>query len=205
MEIPSSVEPGPIVEMDHIDNEGIPLPAAARVPHPPLDWPLRMRIPVHINVANGVLILVQDGDFVGLLNDLKRMRHVRDARNSRKVALGFRIERRAIVEVRLLSGQGRGLIRDRSFHDTAPGGHTEARTVILEIPGSRVEHLPNALQVRLPIRRARRRVCRRRRGLPHRGGRREQADHGQAEAQPDGPAPHRRPPFQLLCTGLGTL
>ena len=128
VEIPGPIEPGPVVEMDHIDDERVPLPAAARVAHPPVDRPTGMRVPVHVDVANGVQILVEDGDLVGLLNDLKRIRHVGDARHSGKVALGLRIERRALVEVLLLLRERRRLVGDGApFHHAVPGGHAEAR------------------------------------------------------------------------------
>ena len=138
-------------------------------------------------------ILVNDGDLVGLLDDLKRIRHVGDAGNSRKIALAFRVERRALFEVHLLLRERRRLIGDGApFHHATPGGYAEARAVVFEVPRGRVEDLPDALQVRMPVPGARRRVGCRRRGLPHARHRRERAGRRQAEYQPHEATSHRR-------------
>ena len=64
--------------------------------------------------------------------------------------------------------------------------------MVLDVPRGRVEDLPDALQVRVPVPRARRRVWCRRRGLPHARRRGECADRRQAEDQPHEPTSHRR-------------
>jgi hypothetical protein len=89
---------------------------------------------------------MKDRDPFSLLNDSKRMRHIRDAGDTREMALDFRVECLAILEVLLLPGERRWLVRDLVPLDHAfPGRYAQPRAVILNVPSGCVEDLPNAL------------------------------------------------------------
>src|SRR2546425_8083044 len=80
VEIAGPVEPGLVVEMDHVDHERVALPAAARISEPPLDLAGRMRVANGKDVPDRVHVLVQDRELVRLLNNLEREGHVRNPR-----------------------------------------------------------------------------------------------------------------------------
>ena len=112
-----------------------------------------MRVAVHVDVAKRVVVLVEDVDLVRLLDDLKRIRHVGDARHAGEQALGVGIERRATRVVLLLLLECPGLIRNViPFDHASAGRHAESRIVILNIPRGRVQDLPDSLQVGWPLR-----------------------------------------------------
>src|SRR5262249_37666734 len=101
------------------------------------------------------------------LEDLKRKWHVGDARHAREVTLCFRIRSGTVLIVLLLLGESPRLIRNRvALHDTlarglaAPGRQPGEPLpgMVLNVPGRRVDDLPDALQIRLPGSRPRRRV-----------------------------------------------
>src|SRR2546421_8221577 len=114
-----------------------------------------MRVAVHVDEADHAGVLVQDGDLVGLLHDAERIRHVGETRHARQNALVLRIERLAVLEVLLLLRERLGAVGNLVPLDHATAcGNTEARAVILQVPGGGVQHLPDALQVGLPLARA---------------------------------------------------
>src|SRR2546421_1313224 len=114
-----------------------------------------MRVAVHVDEADHAGVLVQDGDLVGLLHDAERIRHVGETRHARQNALVLRIERLAVLEVLLLLRERLGAVGNLVPLDHATAcGNTEARAVILQVPGGGVQHLPDALQVGLALARA---------------------------------------------------
>ena len=152
MEIAGPVEPCLIVEVDHVDDERVALPAAARVSEPPFDLTRRMWRAVREDVADGVHVLVQDSQLVRLLDDLERKRHVHDARHARQVTLGFRVQRGALFVVLLLLCQRPRLIRDLvAFDHALPAGHPLLGRMILNVPCRRVHDLPDPRQVGLAV------------------------------------------------------
>src|SRR6185436_12507528 len=152
---------------------------------------------VHEDVADGVVELVEDVDLVLRLQDLKRKRHVGDARDARQVALRFRIRGRAVRVVLLLLRQRLRPVRDLVPLDNPLAcGHAERRAVILDVPGGGARHLPEAGDVRLAVRGLRRRV-RWTRGLRLQGDERARADKGGDRSGSDQWIPatsHARPP-----------
>src|SRR5216684_6511881 len=84
VEISGPVEPGPVVEIGHIDHQRISFPTAARVPQPPIEAGARMRS-VHEDIANRMRMLVENRDLLGSLRDLKRKRQIRDARHTGQI------------------------------------------------------------------------------------------------------------------------
>src|SRR5579863_2896157 len=91
MKVPSAVKPGLVVESRYIDHQSVAFPAAHR--------------PTHVTIGRSLLHFVQmddtagagkfvgDYDLVVPLNDLERKGHVCRARDTRKITLGFRVQR----------------------------------------------------------------------------------------------------------------
>ena len=94
VEITGAVEPRHVREMDDVDYERVAVPAAARVAHPPLDRPFRVRR-IHVDAPDRMRVLVGNHESAWTLQDLERKPHVRGARDARQIALGFRIGGRA--------------------------------------------------------------------------------------------------------------
>ncbi len=160
VEIARAIEPGLLVEIDDVDDEGVAFPVATRIAHPPVDMTLGMFF-VHVRVANRVDVLVKKGHLIPALHDLKRVRHVRDARNAGQVTLGFGVGRLAVLVVLLLLQQRRGRVRDFvALNHTFASGNTKPRAVVLNIPCGGVDDLPDALDVRLAVGGFRRRIPR---------------------------------------------
>src|SRR5262245_59451964 len=144
VKVARTIEPRLIREVHDVDDQRIAIKARPRVSHEPFDGTLRMRIAVHVGKANRAQILVEKGDLVALLHDLKRVRHVRDPRDPGQKTFALRIERGAILEILLPLLERRGLVGDRAALDNAAAGrHAEARVVIFEIPCGCVEDLPD--------------------------------------------------------------
>src|SRR5258705_9703717 len=77
---------------------------------------------VHVDVADRVVVLVEEVDLVPALHDLKRERHVRDARHAGQVALRFRIGGPAGCGGLLLLCAPPGLVRDLLAPPDPPAG-----------------------------------------------------------------------------------
>src|SRR5690606_8378488 len=68
--------------------------------------------------------------------------------------------RRALQKIAaLLLASGRQIRNLAALHDARPRGHQVLRLVMLEAVGCAVADLPNALEIRLAVRRARDRLC----------------------------------------------
>ena len=87
------------------------------------------------------------------LSDLKRIGHVGDARHARQIAVGFgEIGGLAIGEVFLLLCQSPGLIGDLiALYDAQSRRDSQLPDMILNVPGSGVHRLPDAVQIRLSV------------------------------------------------------
>ena len=105
------------------------------------------------------------------LHDLKWIGHVGGARYARQVALDLGIARDPVLEILLLPGEHLGPIRELAALDDAGAlrhaegcAETEDRAlpcrVILDIPVRVVERLPDTVQVRFAVGRARRAILR---------------------------------------------
>ena len=198
MIVARAIEPGLFAEVDAVDDESVAVPAPARVAHPPVDVPLGMRVAVHVDLANRVVVLVEDVDLVRLLHDLERERHEGDARHAGEETSRFRIERRALLRVLPLLRERFRFVRNLvAGHHAAAGGHAKARAVIQKIPRGGIEHLPDALNIRLTVGQLRRRVRRRvRRRLRARRGREDVYDHEEREGR-EGTQPMSHGPHSL--------
>ncbi len=179
MVVAGAIEPRVLAEVDAVDHQRVAVPAAARITHPPVDVPGGMGIAVHVDLADGVVVFVEDVHLVGLLHDLERERHERDARHAREITLRFRIERRALRFVLFLLRQRLRFIRQLVSRDHAfARGHAEPGAVILKVPRGGVEDLPDSLDVGVAVSRLWRRIRRHvRRRLGECGRRSEQEHH----------------------------
>ena len=110
---------------------------------------------VHKNPAQRVGEFRGHQHELGRLNDLYRERQVHHARNSGDVTDVERIFLDAVLEILFLLFGSRRRVGDfavRRIHDdAAAGGHVEYRDVIFKIHRGCVQHLPNALQVRVSV------------------------------------------------------
>ena len=97
--------------------------------------------------------LVGERDGLRGLSDLKRIGHVGDARHSwqKTVRLG-EIGGLAIGEVFLLLCQSRGQVRDLvALHDAQSRGDAQLPRVVLNVPGGRIQGLPDTVEIGLSI------------------------------------------------------
>ena len=107
-----------------------------------------MRRAVRVDKPDALRVLERHRHVGRRLEDLKRKRHVHDARHAWQIALRFRIGGRAIGEVLLLPLERPGLVGDLvAFNDSLAGGHAQPRGVVLDLPRRGSEHLPDALQI----------------------------------------------------------
>src|SRR5205823_11989761 len=100
----AAVEPRLVVEVPDVDNQRVTLPVAARVAREPLDV-VGMRS-LHKDSADGMDILVRDGDVCRRLKNLERIGHVRDTRHAWQITLRLRIRGDAVGEVLFLLSRG---------------------------------------------------------------------------------------------------
>jgi hypothetical protein len=78
------------------------------------------------DLTRGVDVFVEEHHAVRELENLKRIRHVGDARHARQVALGLGISRHPVLVVLPLLLQRPGLIRNLvSLYDALTRRHTE--------------------------------------------------------------------------------
>src|SRR5262249_46572558 len=119
--------------------------------------------------------LVGNCDQLRILNDLEWKRHVNRAGNAGHITGRLRrIAGLSTLKVFLFLREGRGLIWNFAALDhTLSRGRTQRRIVILEIPRSSVQYLPNAVEVGLAVGCARN--CSRRRLSPGRQRQEENA------------------------------
>src|SRR3970040_1593710 len=115
---------------------------------------------VQKDVANGMQVLVEDRDLVATLHDLKRKRHIGDARDAWQETPGLRIHGMTIPEVLVFLCQRGWQIRNLvSVDDPCTCGDAQLRMMILNIPCGGVQRLPDPLHVGMTVWRARRRIC----------------------------------------------
>src|SRR5258705_3050750 len=86
VEVARAREPGAIVEVGHVGDQRVALPAADRVAHP-LVGP-RLRRVFQENRAAGVGVREEHLDLAGTLRDLERIRHLSFAPDARELAPG---------------------------------------------------------------------------------------------------------------------
>ena len=147
--------------MDHVDDKGVALPAPPRIAHDPRNRAIRM-LAIEPNVPRRMDVLVQDGDLVRRLHDLERVRHVVDARRADHEAFRLGIGGLPVAVIHLAPGKCQRKIGNLvAFDDALPRRDTEFSGMVLEIPDSSIHRLPDALEIRLSIDRARRAVRRR--------------------------------------------
>src|SRR5213593_218701 len=126
--IAGAVEPGFGTLAGYVDYQRIALPTATVPAHP--GWGRRLLLPVHTDDPGGAGELICHQDVgAGSLNDLKRKRQVRRARDAGHVTLEFRIAYimpllidadvgpSPVLKVLSLPGQRFGLVRNfAAFH-----------------------------------------------------------------------------------------
>ena len=155
MEITRPVEPAQVVEISGIHNQGLPFPMAVGPSHPTVRGGVFV---IHVNGAKAARILKDHHDVLRILNDLKRVRHIHGARDTRQIAFDFRIQVHPIGEVFFLLLERLGLVRNRTaFNDAKPGSNGEfraelpewagSRSMAFDVPICRVHGLPDTVQV----------------------------------------------------------
>ena len=152
MEVTGPVEPGLIVVVSHIDDQRVPLPVPSRLPHPEAQC-FRKLPPIRPDLAKGMGVLVRDERQFRRLEDLKRVRQVRNAWDTGQVTIGQRVSCHPILVILRLLGRCPWLVRNlQPLHDTLPPRLTLRSIVVLKIPGRRREGLPDTTQVRCAVR-----------------------------------------------------
>src|ERR1041384_7705255 len=84
VEIAGVIEPGALIELSHVNDERVAFPVAARIAHPEVGPPLEViaRAPLDADDPQRTRKCVTDSDFVGVLDDLERVRHVGGTRDT---------------------------------------------------------------------------------------------------------------------------
>src|SRR5262245_8152512 len=150
MKVAGAIEPCLCVEIGNVDDEGVPFPAPTGITHRPLDGALGM-LTVQVDVTKAI-VLEQHADVGRRLNDLKRKRHVHDARDTRLKALRLRVQGETVLEVLVPCCQRRRQIRElAAFDNTLAGRDALGGLMVLNIPGGGGEGLPDARKIRLAI------------------------------------------------------
>ena len=171
-----AIEPGLIVLAGHLDDQRVALPATHRLAHPRVG--LGRPDVLQVDVADSAGELVGDEDVVLVLEDLEREGHVGGAGDARHVALDLRVAVDPVDLVLFLPRTRLRRVRDppATFDYAQASGHRAdrpepqyrcvrqqaARTlsklhrgsgnVRLDIVVRRVQHLPDAVQVRVAVR-----------------------------------------------------
>ena len=117
VKIAGAVEPGLIVEADHIHHQRVAFPVAVRPSHPAIGR-AGPGSPIY-DVARGVRVFIGDHDGLGRLQNLKRVRHVGGARHAGQVALGFGIELQTVRVICFLDFAAAGQVGDFVAFDHA--------------------------------------------------------------------------------------
>ncbi len=123
VEIPGAVEPAPVVEIRHVDDQRVSVPASDGVAHPGI-----VRRPfdlVQMDRARRIREFVGHVNLVRALRDLEGIGHVHRARNARQVTLQFRVAVNPVFRVLLLDQQGFRLVGDLpvALHDAERSRH----------------------------------------------------------------------------------
>src|SRR5688572_5350179 len=144
-----------IVDVFHIDDQGIPVPPSSRISQIEIDTG-KMRAVVHVDVAMAVNEFVSDLHPVRRLRNLERERNIRDARHPGLPAIRHWILI-SLLEVLVSLAERRRKIRNlsvRRVNDCAlTGAHTVRGGVGLDVAVSGiVQHLPDATEIGLPVR-----------------------------------------------------
>ncbi len=213
MEASDHVEPGLVIVIGDVDDQGVPLPAAPRIPHEELDVFRKMRTPVERNHTIGMVECREEDDVPGGLEDL-HVAGVHHPRHTLQETARLRVEvlwfRVPVVRENLLLKLGRPrLVRNvpvRGLDDPAdPSPHRTAGALEADVfkaepfgppahrPGSDGNALPHALNVRVAVGGPGQRVAANgwRLGLP-RGRRRQREDAREGRR-------HHRPDQQPTC------
>src|SRR5262249_50837163 len=139
------------------DDENVAFPCSVGLAHPRIDR--QLRVILHVNDSVRSRERVDHQKIFATLENLERKIMVGSAWNSQHVALRFRVGRRPLGAVFVALCERFGQVRDRtSTHDALPcryrGDGTElpkvfkrVRRVTLQIPISRVQRLPDTVQV----------------------------------------------------------
>src|SRR5579864_4319456 len=168
MEVTGTIKPRPIDLIGYIDHQRVAFPVSDGPAHPRIRGNLRLAI--QVDDASGARKFIRDQDLVGSLNHLKRQTDISGARNSRQKAFSLRVAGSVVgldvsgmgeplLKVFLLLGRRPRLIGDLAAFDYAlprwfgangaeeGGKWRHSRGMRLEVPISRVEGLPNAVQI----------------------------------------------------------
>src|SRR5881296_274013 len=112
-----------------------------------------MFAPIYGNHAKSMSKLVANRDVLRGLDNLEWGRHVGRPRHARQKTIGFGwVGRHPRCTVLLLFRQSLWLVGDfTAFHNAESWRDAQLSSVILDIPGSRVQHLPYSVQVRFAV------------------------------------------------------
>src|SRR5439155_24840827 len=112
-----------------------------------------MFTPIYGNHAKGMGKLVANRDVIGGLNNLEWIGPARCTRHARQKTIGFGwVGRHALCTVLLAVRQCLWLVWDfTAFHNAPSWRDAQFSSMILDIPGSRVQDLPYAVQVRFAV------------------------------------------------------
>ena len=179
VEVAGAIEPALVVEAGDVDDQRLAFPTSDRLTHPRVDrcrsWVLQ------IHVTRRPRILVGDEDRLRALEDLKRIRHVVRARHAGQVAFDLGVGGQPVLLVLLFLREGGWRVGNlvafnnadarRHRTDSAQRKHGRGRhrpiwtrperkgrasDVGLKVPIRFVHGLPDAVQIRMPVGRARR-------------------------------------------------
>ncbi len=155
VEIARHIKPGFVIVVGDVHHKSVAIPVAARIAHPEIGVG-GVRRTVRVNHAVVKLPLEGHRDQLRRLENLEREIKVHDARDAGYVAFRERVGRLAVPEIfgpLLRSG---GLIGNLAAGDyRASRDHVEAGDVILQVGRGTTFGLPDALQVRFAVGRAR--------------------------------------------------
>jgi hypothetical protein len=147
VKVASHVEPGAIVVVSHVDDQRVPLPAAAGITHPEVDS-IRVRRPVRVDRPVHLRPFECDREMVRRLEDLEWELHVHDARHARHVAVRQRVGGQPVLGVLELPGCGPRLIRDRAvLHHPPSRREAVTRHVIFQVGRGAIAHLPDPVEI----------------------------------------------------------
>src|SRR6202035_4135275 len=82
MPVPGTIEPSAVVKSGGIDDKLVAFPVANGVPHVGGSQVIGVLLQIGVNVANGVIVFVQNDYFGGCLHDLQRERLQVDTRHA---------------------------------------------------------------------------------------------------------------------------
>src|SRR2546427_7769319 len=106
--------------MDDVHNKCVSLPMATRVSHPKIQRSLEMWSSVRIDGPIGAAVLESHPDVIGRLENLKRKRHIHDARHPQQIPFRIRIGGRPVLEILPLLLEGLPPVKKLLSLDHAP-------------------------------------------------------------------------------------